>query len=135
VDKLTPEQRSRHMRGIRQRNTTPEVAVRKLLHSLGFRYRLNDRSLPGSPDIVFRKRRKVIFVHGCFWHGHYDCKLATLPKSRTQFWLDKFAANRERDARVADDLTQSGWNVLTVWQCQLRDISALEKCLRAFLES
>lgn len=110
---------SERMRRVRQRHTKPEVALRKLLWSLGMRYRCNDRSLPGSPDIVNRNGKWAIFVHGCFWHGHDGCRKATVPKRNTVFWLDKISTNRARDVRKADALRALGFQVVTVWQCEI----------------
>ncbi|MPV69064.1 very short patch repair endonuclease [Burkholderia sp. BE17] len=132
ADTRTPAQRSKIMRAVGTRNTGPELTVRKLLHRLGYRYRLNVRGLPGTPDIVFAGRKKVIFVHGCYWHGH-NCKKGALPKSSVDYWGPKIQANRDRDARNVADLTQAGWSVLTVWQCELRDLSAVEETLSSFL--
>jgi DNA mismatch endonuclease (patch repair protein) len=135
MDTLTPEERSERMGRVRNRDTKPELKVRRLLHRMGYRYRLHARDIPGRPDVVFRKRRKAIFVHGCFWHRHPDpaCPLARTPKSRHEFWEAKFAANVARDARVADELSHRGWGVFTVWECQLRDTGDLERRLREFL--
>ncbi|WP_367398601.1 very short patch repair endonuclease [Sphingobium sp. OAS761] len=137
MDTLSPEQRTERMRLVRGKDTGPERTVRRLVHRLGFRYRLHDRSLPGSPDLVFRSRRKVIFVHGCFWHRHPDpaCKLARLPKSRLDFWLPKLTANRERDDRVLEALREQGWQSLVVWECESRHIEQLVNKVRAFLEA
>lgn len=107
------------MSGIRSRNTRPELQIRLGLHALGFRYRLHDNRLVGKPDLVFGSRQAVIFVHGCFWHGH-DCSLFRLPASRTEFWERKIERNRERDAYVNHVLEESGWRTLTVWECALR---------------
>ena len=124
VDVLTPEQRSRCMSAIRGRNTVPELFLRRLLHSLGYRYRIHDSRLPGRPDVVFPKRRKAIFVHGCFWHRH-NCKSGrSLPSTRRAFWTKKLQGNRKRDRRQALELAKSGWKVLTVWQCQLKKTKA-----------
>lgn len=121
------------MRRVRGRNTTPELKVRRLLHAAGYRYRLHDRRLPGSPDLVFRKRRKVIFVHGCFWHGH-DCPRGSrAPKANQTFWQAKFDRNRARDVRDLETLTRLGWRSLVVWECELKDSGELEKRLKAFL--
>src|SRR5690606_24950543 len=111
------------MSRIRGRDTSPEVVVRRLLTSLGYRYRIHVHALPGRPDIVFSRRRKVIFVHGCFWHRHADsrCRLARLPKSRLEFWVPKLEANKARDSRTIARLRRSGWRVLVVWECQLRN--------------
>lgn len=113
------------MAAIRGRDTTPELRVRRLLHRLGYRFRLHRRDLPGSPDIVLPRFRTVIFVHGCFWHRHPGCRYATTPKTRTDFWTAKFHKNMERDARQQSDLRSAGWTVVIVWECELRDIDAL----------
>lgn len=125
---------SRRMAAVGQRDTGPEMIVRRLLHSMEFRYRLHLRGLPGSPDIVFRSRKKVIFVHGCFWHRH-GCKKATTPATNRAYWLPKFAANVRRDRRNVAALRRAGWKVLIVWECQTRDPSKLEARLRRFLEA
>jgi DNA mismatch endonuclease (patch repair protein) len=117
VDKKT---RSRIMASVGQRNTGPEMQLRRVLHRMGLRYRLHDRSLPGSPDLVFPRFRAVVFVHGCFWHVHEGCKFATKPASRKKFWSDKFQANRNRDKRNYDALVASSWRVLVVWQCAIK---------------
>lgn len=126
VDSLTPEQRSAQMSRIRGSNTKLEVLVRKGLHARGLRYRLGGAKLPGRPDIVLPKYRTVVFVHGCFWHGH-DCPLYRLPKTRPEFWADKIGKNRVRDLRVTAELEAQGWRVLTVWECSLRGKAASEQ--------
>lgn len=126
VDSLTPEQRSAQMSRIRGSNTKLEVLVRKGLHARGLRYRLGGAKLPGRPDIVLPKYRTVVFVHGCFWHGH-DCPLYRLPKTRPEFWADKIGKNRTRDQRVTSELEAMGWRVLTVWECSLRGKTAIEQ--------
>lgn len=123
MDIVDQETRSRMMRSVRQRDTLPEVRLRRALHRLGFRYRLGRRDLPGSPDIVFPRFKAVVFVHGCFWHGH-DCRFATVPKTRPEFWRAKFEANRQRDARVVRELAAAGWRVLTLWECALKSDQA-----------
>lgn len=120
ADRLSPERRSKNMARIRCRDTAPEIMVRQLLHSLGYRYRLCDSTLPGTPDIVFPSRRKVIFIHGCFWHRHPHCKYAYVPKSRVDFWQRKFAENVTRDAEALTALAASGWHALVIWECELR---------------
>ncbi|WP_074962832.1 very short patch repair endonuclease [Jannaschia rubra] len=122
VDTLTPEERSAHMRKIRGKDTKPEMVVRRMVHGLGYRYRLHKKGLPGSPDLAFSSRRKAIFVHGCFWHAHPDpgCPIAKTPKSRVDFWEAKFARNRERDQRKKAELEELGYDVLVVWECELR---------------
>jgi DNA mismatch endonuclease (patch repair protein) len=119
VDILGPEARSALMGRIRGRDTKPELAVRRLLYRRGWRYRLHAPDLPGRPDIVFRGRKTAVFVHGCFWHGHSGCALATVPKTRTAFWCEKIEANRARDARAQAALEVKGWAALTVWQCEI----------------
>ncbi|MBX9708394.1 MAG: very short patch repair endonuclease [Caulobacteraceae bacterium] len=107
------------MSRIRNRDTKPELQLRRALHAAGFRYRLHDRRLPGSPDLVLPSRTAVVFVHGCFWHGH-DCALGVIPNTRTEFWETKIRANKARDAAAETSLLEAGWRVLTVWECALR---------------
>ena len=135
MDTLTKEERSERMSRIRGADTKPEMQVRKLVHGMGHRYRLHQRDLPGKPDLVFRTRRKVMFVHGCFWHRHPDpnCPLARLPKSRRDFWLPKLEGNQERDLRNQAVLSKLGWEVLVIWECQLRDMELLKDRVREFL--
>lgn len=135
-DTLSPALRSERMGRVRGRDTKPELVVRRLLHGMGYRYRLQAKDLPGRPDIVFRKRRRAIFVHGCFWHRHADpaCRLARLPKSRLDFWLPKLEGNAKRDAANVERLEAMGWNVLVVWECELRDREQLGNRLRRFVE-
>ena len=123
------------MARIKGRDTKPEMVVRRLLHAMGYRYRLHASELPGKPDIVLRPRRKAIFVHGCFWHRHPDpaCKLARLPKSRLDFWLPKLEANRDRDQTNVDRLKAMGWDVLIVWECELREREQLGNKLKRFI--
>lgn len=120
-DVVSPEVRSRMMAGIKGKNTRPEIVVRKLLFSAGLRYRLHRRDLPGSPDIVMPSRRIVIFVHGCFWHGHHGCRLAKIPATRAEFWAAKIAANQSRDVAAIKRLLNEKWRVLIVWECAVRD--------------
>lgn len=108
------------MSGIRGRDTKPEMTVRRYLHGCGLRYRLHDRSLPGAPDLVFRKFRVVVMVHGCFWHQHQNCQYATTPKNNSEFWQTKFAGNVERDKRSIERLVATGWRVIVLWECGLR---------------
>jgi DNA mismatch endonuclease (patch repair protein) len=123
------------MAKIRSGHTEPELTVRRLLHRLGYRYRLHGKGLPGKPDLVFSRRRKVIFVHGCFWHQHDTdaCLDGRKPKSNTDYWYPKLARNTERDKQNLDSLTASGWDALVVWECELRDVGALSKLLVQFL--
>lgn len=118
-DPLSPEQRSRNMSRIRAQDTKPELLLRRALHDAGLRYRLHDRRLPGTPDIVLSGRRAVIFVHGCFWHGH-DCPKGVTPGTNTAFWAAKIAGSRDRDARSVLALAAADWRVMTVWECALR---------------
>ena len=121
------------MSRIAQRDTKPEMVVRRLIHSLGYRFRLQRRELPGTPDLVLPRFRKVVFVHGCFWHRHPGCKLASFPKTKIDFWRDKFSRNIERDNRKEAELIALGWDVLTVWECQTRKPEALRVRLRDWL--
>lgn len=115
------------MRSVRQRDTAPELQLRRMLHAQGWRYRLHRKELPGKPDIVFPSRQKAIFVHGCFWHAH-DCALGRAPKTRTEFWSQKRRQNQERDERAINNLTKLGWTSLIVWQCELKHpASAMQK--------
>ena len=118
MDKLPRERRSLLMARIRSKDTAPEWTVRRLVHAMGYRYRLHDRRLPGTPDLVFPSRRKVIFVHGCFWHGH-DCPRGFKPKTNADFWASKISKNRARDAQQLSDLTALGWQVLVIWECAI----------------
>jgi DNA mismatch endonuclease, patch repair protein len=133
VDRFTPEQRSRIMAAIHDRNTAPEMLVRSMLHRLGYRYRLHDKRLPGTPDLVFPSRKCVIFVHGCFWHGH-SCRRAHLPASNVAFWTEKIEKNKQRDQREYRQLRARGWRILAVWQCEMKDHDFLQKKLTDFLE-
>ncbi len=129
----TDEHRSWTMSRVKSKDTAPEMIVRRLLHSMGYRYRLHGKALPGKPDLVFAGRKKAIFIHGCFWHGH-DCKRgARIPSTRQDYWLAKVGRNRERDARNVASLEQAGWSVLTVWECELKDRVALAARLSEFL--
>lgn len=125
MDRITRERRSWNMSRIRSRDTGPERLVRSVLHSRGFRFRLHVRDLPGCPDIVLPKYRTVVLVHGCFWHRHSGCRYAYTPKSRVEFWKKKFAANVSRDAKTRRALKQAGWQILVVWECELKDLNAL----------
>lgn len=133
MDILSRDERSARMRLIRGADTKPELAVRRMLFRLGYRYRLRPKDLPGKPDIVFRTRHKVVFVHGCFWHGHEGCRMGRPPKSNVEFWKSKIARNRERDKTVSEELAALGYTSLVVWQCELTDSAALERRLLAFL--
>lgn len=125
ADVVTPEVRSRMMAGIRGKNTQPEMVIRRGLHRMGLRFLVHDRRLPGKPDLVFPKWRAVIFVNGCFWHGH-DCRLFKLPSTRTEFWHDKISANKKRDQTAILKLEETGWRTLTIWECQIKGRSIEE---------
>lgn len=133
TDVLTPEQRHRCMSRIRGKGTSPEMCVRRIIHRMGFRYRLHPAELPGKPDLVLSRLRKVVFVHGCFWHMH-RCRFGRVkPDTNADFWRKKREGNRQRDARVRRALRKTGWSVLTVWECELRDSSRLHGKLKKFL--
>ena len=133
MDVFTPAKRSMIMARIRSKNTMPELAVRRAATELGYRYRLHAKHLPGKPDLVFPGRKGVVFVHGCFWHGH-RCERAKLPSSNTDFWREKIGKNKLRDRRTKRRLTAEGWKVLTVWQCQIKNKDRLAEKLTDFLE-
>lgn len=135
MDILDPAQRSERMARVRGKDTRPEMTVRRLVHAMGYRYRLHRRGLPGSPDLALITRRKAIFVHGCFWHRHPDpcCKLARLPKSRPEFWIPKLERNRQRDIENQQALRAMGWDYLVIWECQLKDKASLIEVIKAFL--
>lgn len=134
MDKLTFDGRSALMARVRGKDTTPELNVRQVAHRLGYRFRLHRKDLPGRPDLVFPSRRAVVFVHGCFWHRHPGCRLMSTPKTRTQFWTDKFDRNVRRDAAAVEQLEVTGWRVLVVWECETRDREGLADKLRSFLD-
>lgn len=121
MDTVNKATRSKIMKSVPQRGSTPEIRLRKALHRRGFRYRVNDKRLPGSPDIVFPKYHAVIFVHGCFWHRH-GCKYTTTPSTRKEFWAAKFKANVERDKRNEEKLIELGWRVLVIWECEIKKL-------------
>jgi len=125
VDTFPPEKRSDIMRRVHSTDTKPERKVRSLLHRLGYRFRIHCPDLPGKPDIVLPKRRTVVFVHGCFWHRHQDCPHATTPSSRQEYWLPKFRRTVDRDRRNKEELQDSGWNVVIVWECETKDLKKL----------
>ena len=130
MDNLTKERRSWNMGRIRSSNTEPEIKVRSALHRMGFRFRLHVKALPGKPDIVLPKWRHVIFVHGCFWHRHIGCKYAYTPKTRTEFWDDKFRQNLRRDEMAERELQLLGWEVSTIWECQTANPDGLGEILK-----
>ena len=135
TDIMDSKRRSELMAGIRSRNTAPELAVRRIAHRMGLRFRLHRKDLPGCPDLVFPKHRLVVFVHGCFWHQHEGCRRASIPKSRTDFWMTKLAANVARDRRQEDALQALGWRVLVIWGCETGDRRAVERRLAALTRS
>lgn len=134
ADRVSEETRSYIMGSVGTKDTGPELAVRRMLHEMGYRYRLRMHELPGTPDIVFTRRKKVIFVHGCFWHGH-SCRYGRLPKSRKSYWAQKIKKNMARDERVIRDLQGIGWNSAVIWQCEIRDPESVREKLRSFLGS
>lgn len=135
VDKLNSQKRSENMRRIRSRHTGPEIAIRRLVHSLGFRFRLHSSQLPGKPDLVFASRKKVIYVHGCFWHMHSTCREGRVPSSRTEYWKPKLERTVQRDAGHLKEIKRMGWRALVIWECNLRKLDRVERRIRRFLES
>lgn len=133
ADRLSSQRRSWNMSRIKSRDTTPELAVRKVLYGMGYRYRLHSAAVPGKPDIVLKRFRAAIFVHGCFWHRHPGCKFAYSPKSRVEFWTKKFDANVRRDETVRKQLSDLGWKSLTIWECETKSSETIEHLLRGFL--
>lgn len=133
MDNISPEKRSWNMGKIRAKNTGPEIIVRSLLHSLGYRFRIHSEKLPGHPDIVLPKYKTIIFIHGCFWHRHRKCKYAYTPKTRTEFWNTKFSGNIKRDREVQFELKQLGWRVLIIWECEISDKTKLTRRIRRTL--
>lgn len=138
MDVVTPDKRSEMMSGIRSKNTKPELQVRRLLFSLGYRFRLHRKELPGTPDIVMPSRRVAIFVHGCFWHRHNNCSLAKLPKTNSEFWMKKLSGNIRRDKEKYRELARCGWRILVVWECAVRrdqQVGTLGVQIRQWIES
>ena len=135
VDTVSPEVRSQIMARVRSKGMKPEMKVRRLLHGLGYRYRLHRSDLPGRPDLVFPSRRKVVFVNGCFWHYHLDCDRVRIPATNREYWVGKLERNRDRDKRNLSLLEEMGWSVMTAWECQLRDIDTMTAQLVEFLEA
>ena len=134
VNKIS-DQRSRNMAAIKSKNTKPEIAVRKMLHALGYRFRLHRKDLPGSPDIVLPKYKTVIFVHGCFWHRHENCKYASTPKTRKEFWETKFKVNVKRDKEIQEKIKNIGWHSVVIWECEIKNKDILINELKEFLKS
>jgi DNA mismatch endonuclease (patch repair protein) len=135
MDKLSFKERSRNMSKVKGRDTKLEMLVRRLVYSLGFRYRLHRKDLPGTPDLSFIGRKKAIFVHGCFWHRHPQCKRASIPKTNTIFWKTKLNTNVKRDEQAQLELVNMGWQVLVIWQCETKDIGILKETIKSFLVS
>lgn len=135
MDTVSAVRRSEIMSRVRATDSSPEIAVRRLAHRLGYRYRLHQRDLPGCPDLVFSGRRKVIFVHGCFWHRHKGCSLARMPKSHEQFWRPKLEGNAQRDKRNERCLRKAGWGVMTIWECQISNGERLVTRIGRFLNA
>jgi DNA mismatch endonuclease (patch repair protein) len=134
MDRISADERSENMRRIRSKDTGPELALRRLIHGLGYRFRLHRKNLPGRPDIVFPGRLKVIFVHGCFWHQHSGCGEGRVPHSRLDYWVPKLEKNRTRDAANRTLLNEQGWGVLVIWECELKASRSLTKTVKRFLE-
>ena len=130
---MTSEQRSRVMRAVKGKDTGTEMTVRRIVHRMGYRYRLHRKELPGKPDLVFGPRRKVVFVHGCFWHGHTCKRGDRIPKENRRYWTKKIARNKERDQEHVSALKVKGWKVLIIWECETKDTRRLEKRIRAYL--
>ena len=126
--------RSENMRRIRSKDTEPELVVRRLVYAMGYRYRLHRKDIPGKPDLVFLGRRKVIFIHGCFWHQHSDCREGRPPKSNMDYWLPKLRRNQERDRAALVQLAATGWEALVIWECETKDSSALAAKIKVFLQ-
>lgn len=133
ADRISVANRSENMRRIKGRNTTPELVVRRLAHMMGYRFRLHRRDLPGKPDLVFGPRRKVIFVHGCFWHQHQECRSGRIPGSNIGYWAPKLRRNQERDAAAQTALAALGWDVMVIWECEAKDQSGISSRIASFL--
>lgn len=133
VDTFTPEKRSAIMRAVKGKDTSPELAIRRLVHSLGYRYRLHRANLPGKPDLVFPGRKKIIFVHGCFWHWH-GCKRSRMPEANRNYWKQKIGRNVKRDRKTRRDLKSLGWKSMVIWECQSKAIDAVSRKIKRFLD-
>lgn len=134
MDKVTREKRSEVMRAVRSKDTKIELVVRKLAHSMGFRFRVNVKDLPGKPDLAIKSRKKAIFVHGCFWHRHLGCKRASTPVSNQDYWIKKFSLNVERDRRIMQSYADMGWTPLVIWECEVVDAESLKRRLATYLK-
>lgn len=135
MDKLSRNQRSKNMAAVRGKNTSPELRVRRMLHSMGYRFRLHRKDFPGRPDIVLPKYRLCIFVHGCFWHQHPGCNRATIPETRRKFWQEKFLQNKNRDAQAEKELKKMGWHVCTIWECETKQPDNLVEIISNLVSS
>ncbi|MNC42403.1 Very short patch repair protein [compost metagenome] len=137
MDKFTREKRSSIMKNVTSKNTMPEITIRRLLHKMGYRFRLHRKDLPGTPDIVLPKYKKAIFVHGCFWHGHVNCKKAKLPSTNVEFWESKIDGNKMRDERNILKLEEMGWECLIIWTCQIKksELQAISKKIQNFIHN
>ncbi|WP_281662842.1 very short patch repair endonuclease [Paraburkholderia fungorum] len=133
MDTVTSARRSAIMRRVRSKNTSSEMSVRRIVYGMGYRYRLHRKDLPGKPDLVFAGRKKILFVHGCFWHSHNACNRARIPTANRDYWANKIQRNVERDASQHAALSAAGWQILIVWECELRDATALQARIREFL--
>ncbi|MBX7252582.1 MAG: very short patch repair endonuclease [Candidatus Promineofilum sp.] len=133
VDKIPKEKRSAVMRRVRSKDTKPELIVRRLAHKMGYRYRLHAKELPGRPDMVFSKRKKIVFVHGCMWHGHEGCPNNRRPHSRQEYWIPKLEGNKRRDVANMASLNEQGWDVLVIWECEVGNVVELAERLAGFL--
>lgn len=135
MDKISQERRRKNMQAIKSKNTKPEMVVRRLIHEMGFRYRLHGKNLPGKPDLVFSTRKKVIFIHGCFWHAHSnpECKISRVPKSNEEFWIPKLEATSIRDRKHITELQSLGWKSLVIWECEIKNKDILIKNITKFL--
>jgi len=133
MDTFQPSERSRIMRRVKSENTRPELIVRRLVYRLGYRYRIHDASLPGKPDLVFKGRKKVIFVNGCFWHWHEGCRGARMPEANHAYWVSKIGRTVQRDKKNREELKAMGWETLDIWECQLNRLDELEKIIIGFL--
>ena len=135
ADTISPKHRSWNMSRVRSKDTKPEIKIRSMLHAKGFRFRKNVKNLPGVPDIVLPKYKAIIFVHGCFWHQHKGCVKSHIPKSNVEFWTEKLGKNVVRDKKHNKELKQSGWRILTIWECEIKDLVKLERKLKKFLKA
>jgi len=133
ADRFSPKKRSEIMARVKGQDTKPEKVVRSLLHKMGYRFRLHQSDLPGNPDIVLTRHGKVVFVHGCFWHGHRRCSRASRPVTNTDFWNRKLESNIKRDSKVVRRLRSAGWSVMIIWQCQIGNVGSLERRLKGFI--